>query len=81
VEAWSLTAPVVGDDTSSRVSPWLRRLARRGSGSAVYDLDAPDRVVDLYRIVLIEAASPQNLYPYLNERVLRPLWALLWLPA
>jgi hypothetical protein len=34
------------------------------SGNAVYDLDAPGRVVDLYRAVLIEAASPQDLYAY-----------------
>jgi hypothetical protein len=51
------------------------------SGNAVYDLDAPGRVIDLYRAVLIEAASPQDLYAYLDERVLRRLWALLWLPA
>ena len=51
------------------------------SGNAVYDLDAPGRVVDLYRAVLIEAATPQDLYAYLDERVLRRLWALLWLPA
>jgi hypothetical protein len=29
----------------------------------------------------MEAASPQDLYAYLDERVLRQLWALLWLPA
>lgn len=51
------------------------------SENAVYDLDAPGRVVDLYRAVLIEAATPQDLYVYLDERVLRRLWALLWLPA
>jgi hypothetical protein len=51
------------------------------SGNAIYDLDAPGRVVDLYRAVLIEAASPQDLYTYLDERVLLRLWALLWLPA
>ena len=51
------------------------------SGSAVYDLDAPGRVVDLYRAVLIEAANPQDLYAYLDERMLRRPWALLWLPA
>jgi hypothetical protein len=51
------------------------------SGNAVYDLDAPGRVVDFYRAVLIEAATPQDLYSYLDERVLRRLWALLWLPA
>jgi hypothetical protein len=51
------------------------------SGSAVYDLDAPGRIIDLYRAVLIEAAGPQDLYAYLDEAVLRRLWALLWLPA
>ena len=51
------------------------------SGDAVYDLDAPGRVVDLYRAVLIEAATPQDLYAYLDERVLRRLWALMWLPV
>lgn len=51
------------------------------SGSAVYDLDAPGRIVDLYRAVLIEAASPQDLYAYLDAGVLRRLWAMLWLPA
>jgi hypothetical protein len=51
------------------------------SGNAVYDLDAPGRVVDLYRAVLIEAASPQDLYAYLDQGVLRWLWALLWLRA
>jgi len=47
----------------------------------VYDLDTPGRIVDLYRAVLIEAASPQDLYAYLDATVLRRLWALLWLPA
>jgi hypothetical protein len=51
------------------------------SGNGVYDLNAPGRIVDLYRAVLNEAASPQDLYAYLDERVLRRLWALLWLPA
>ena len=32
------------------------------SGNAVCDLDAPGRVVDLNRAVLIEAASPQDLW-------------------
>jgi hypothetical protein len=51
------------------------------SGNAVYDLDGPGRVFDLYRAVLIEAASPQDLYSYLDEKILRRLWALLWLAA
>jgi hypothetical protein len=51
------------------------------SGHAEYDLDFPGRVVDLYRAVLIEAASPQDLYAYLDAGMLRRLWALMWLPA
>lgn len=51
------------------------------SGEAEYDLDAPGRIVDLYRAVLIEAATPQDLYEYLDAGMLRRLWALLWLPA
>jgi hypothetical protein len=34
------------------------------SGHAEYDLDAPGRIVDLYRAVLNEAASQQDLYAY-----------------
>lgn len=51
------------------------------SGHAEYDLDSPGRVVDLYRAVLIEAASPQDLYAYLDAGMLRRLWALMWLPT
>jgi hypothetical protein len=51
------------------------------SGHAEYDLDAPGRIVDLYRAVLIEAASPRDLYEFLDAGMLRRLWALLWLPA
>jgi hypothetical protein len=64
-----------------RPAPFTCRRTWTGRGDAVYDLDAPGRVVDLYRAVLIEAAIPQDLYAYLDERVLRRLWALLWLPA
>jgi hypothetical protein len=51
------------------------------SGHAEYDLDSPGRVIDLYRAVLIEAASPQDLYAYLDAGMLRRLWALMWLPT
>ncbi|MGH3260509.1 MAG: hypothetical protein ACRDNS_00795 [Trebonia sp.] len=51
------------------------------SGSAAYDLDAPGRIVDLYRTVLIEAAGPADLYAYLDAAMLRRLWAMLWLPT
>jgi hypothetical protein len=51
------------------------------SGNAVYDLEAPGRIVDLCRAVLIEAASPQDVYACLDAVVLRRRRALLWLPA
>lgn len=51
------------------------------SGHAEYDLDSPGRIVDLYRAVLNEAVSPNDLYKYLNSGMLRRLWAQLWLPA
>lgn len=50
------------------------------SGHAEYDLDALGRIVDLYRAVLNEAASPQDPYEYLDAGTLRRLWAMLWLP-
>ena len=31
--------------------------------------------------MLIEAASPQDLYAYLDAGMLRRLWALMWLPT
>jgi hypothetical protein len=50
------------------------------SGRAAYDLDAPGRIVDLYRAVLIEAVAPDDLYRYLDETTLKRLWSYLWLP-
>jgi hypothetical protein len=50
------------------------------SGNAVYDLDSPGRIVDLYRTVLMEAADRTDLARYLNAGMLRRLWAMLWLP-
>jgi hypothetical protein len=37
-------------------------------------------VIDLYRTVLIEATSPQDLHAYLDDATLRQLWSYLWLP-
>lgn len=51
------------------------------SGHAEYDLDRPGRIVDLYRAVINEAASPSDLHTYLNESVLKKLWSYIWLPA
>ena len=50
------------------------------SGNAVYDLDSPGRIVDLYRTVLMEAADQADLAQYLEGGMLRRLWTMLWLP-
>ena len=50
------------------------------SGSAEYDLDAPGRIVDLYRTVLIEATKPADLHMFLARVTLIRLWPTLWLP-
>ena len=68
----SLAGPVGGVVRLPRHLAW--------SGGAVYDLDSPGRVVDLYRTVIIEAAAPEDLHGYLNAAVLRRLWSYLWLP-
>jgi hypothetical protein len=68
----SLAGPVGGVVMLPRHLAW--------SGGAVYDLDSPGRVVDLYRTVIIEAASPEDLHAFLNAAVLRRLWSYLWLP-
>jgi hypothetical protein len=50
------------------------------SGNARYDLDAPGRIMDMYRTVINEASSSDDLHRYLNEAVLRSLWQTMWLP-
>jgi hypothetical protein len=45
------------------------------SGAASYDLEAPGRIVDLYRTVLIEATSPEDLDAYVDEATLKRLWS------
>ncbi|MEU8000155.1 hypothetical protein AB0B66_03110 [Catellatospora sp. NPDC049111] len=51
------------------------------SGSARYDLDEPGRIMDLYRTVINEATTPDDLHRYLNKAALRSLWETIWLPA
>jgi hypothetical protein len=68
-----LRGPTAGVITLPRHLDW--------SGSADYDLDAPGRLVDLYRTVLIEATKPGDLHAFLNRDVLTRLWPTLWLPA
>jgi hypothetical protein len=50
-------------------------------GGVIARSSAAQAYPDLYRAVLIEAATPQDLYAYLDEKFLRRLWALLWLPV
>lgn len=69
----SLAGPVGGVVRLPRHLAW--------SGSATYDLDSPGRVVDLYRTVIIEAASSEDLHAFLNGAMLRRLWSYLWLPS
>lgn len=51
------------------------------SGSTEYDLALPGRIVDLYRTVINEAATPADLYAYLDRDILVKLWPSMWLPS
>ena len=51
------------------------------SGRASYDLDRPARLASMYKAVLNEASTPQDLRDWLAERFLIELWPTLWLPA
>jgi hypothetical protein len=50
------------------------------SGNARYDLDKPARLASMYRTVLNEAGSIDDLRQWLDGRVLARLWSTLWLP-
>jgi len=51
------------------------------SGRATYDLDRPARLASMYKAVLNEASTVQDLRDWIDERVLIELWPTLWLPA
>jgi hypothetical protein len=51
------------------------------SGRATYDLDRPARLASLYKAVLNEASTVEDLRDWLDEQVLIELWPTLWLPA
>ena len=51
------------------------------SGAATYDLDKPARLATMYRTVLNEAGSIEDLRAWLDRRVLTRLWPTLFLPA
>src|SRR5262249_52712585 len=54
----SLSGPTAGTVHLPRHLDW--------SGHAVYDLDVPGRLIDLYRTVIIEASGPQDLERFLD---------------
>jgi hypothetical protein len=51
------------------------------SGRATYDLDRPARLASMYKAVLNEASTVQDLRDWIDEQVLIELWPTLWLPA
>jgi hypothetical protein len=50
------------------------------SGRPTYDLGRPARLASMYKAVLNEAGTAQDLRDWLNRRVLIELWPTLWLP-
>jgi hypothetical protein len=50
------------------------------SGNASYDLDKPARLASMYRTVLNEASSTDDLRAWIDGRLLVQLWPTLWLP-
>ena len=50
------------------------------SGNASYDLDKPARLASMYRTVLNEASSTDDLRTWIDGRLLVQLWSTLWLP-
>jgi hypothetical protein len=50
------------------------------SGNASYDLDKPSRLASMYRTVLNEASSVDDLRTWLDGPTLTRLWPTLWLP-
>ena len=68
-----LTGPTEGTISLPKHLDW--------SGDATYTLDRPARIASMYRTVLNEAGSIEDLKTWLNGRVLAELWPTLWLPA
>ncbi|MFG2040788.1 hypothetical protein [Dactylosporangium sp. NPDC048998] len=50
------------------------------SGSAEYVLDRPARLASMYRTVLTEAVTSDDLRNWLDKALLIQLWPSLWLP-
>jgi hypothetical protein len=67
-----LTGPTAGTVTLPHHLDW--------SGRAAYDLDRPARLASMYKVVLNEASSIEDLRTWLNRRALIEVWPTLWLP-
>jgi hypothetical protein len=50
------------------------------SGRASYDLDRPTRRASMYKVVLNEAGSVEDLRNWLDRHALMDVWPTLWLP-
>jgi hypothetical protein len=68
----SLRGPTRGVVTLPRHLDW--------SGSADYDLSRPTRVAGMYKVVLSEAGTVEDLCTWLDGELLLALWPTLWLP-
>ena len=51
------------------------------SGHAEYDLNRPARLASMYKVVLTEASTVEDLHTWLDANLLRRLWPTLWLPS
>jgi hypothetical protein len=51
------------------------------SGRADYDLDRPARLASMYKVVLNEASSVEDLQDWLDREALIEVWPTLWLPS
>lgn len=67
-----LHGPTSGSVTLPRHLDW--------SGDAVYNLDKPARLASMYKTVLNEAASVDDLNAWLDKQTLLQVWPSLWLP-
>jgi hypothetical protein len=67
-----LRGPTDGTVTLPRHLDW--------SGDASYDLERPARLASMYRTVLNEAGSVDDLNSWIDARMLIQLWPTLWLP-
>jgi hypothetical protein len=68
----ALNGPTRGVITLPRHLDW--------SGHAEYDLSRPARLSSMYKAVLTEAGSVDDLCTWLNGELLLRLWPTLWLP-